>query len=127
MPNTLRYWDGQQWTQHVAPAAESGRTPSASTPPVTQSRAIPVLIFVGAIVGFIMSFQSASLLTGTGALWTGVAIVCGAAVAAWMLRKSTPRWVRIVVTLLAVVAIVNVVYVEIQLEELRQDLGSFLD
>lgn len=42
VPNTLRWWDGQQWTQHTAPAEASTIQPSA-TPQTTQpSPSIPV-------------------------------------------------------------------------------------
>lgn len=127
MANTLRYWDGQKWTDHIAPVSEPNGDPSGHMASTAQSRTIAVMIVVGAVIGLIMSMQSASLLTGTGSLWTGVAIVVGATIAAWMLRKSTPRWVRIVVTIMAVFAIANVVYVEIQLEEMRQGFGDLLE
>ena len=39
LPNTLRWWDGQQWTQHTAPAEASAIQPSGA--PQTQSKPQP--------------------------------------------------------------------------------------
>ena len=103
MAGTQRYWDGANWSDHIAPMAP--KAPKAGQ----QSQLV-----------------SASLITGTGTLWTGVAIACGASIATWVLRKTVPTWVRVVAVLAAVVGIVNVVSVENQLDEKRQEITNLL-
>lgn len=128
MASTLRYWDGQAWTEHIAPAASKPSAPAPLVAPqaAKQSQIVAALVMVGGVVGLVMSMQSASLLTGTGGLWTGVAIACAAAIASLVMRDSTPRWARVVAVVLAVVAIVNVSYVESQLEAKRQEITNLL-
>ncbi len=133
MASTMRYWDGQAWTDHIAPASAAPSTsPAPSAPPAPpqaakQSQITTALVLVGGVIGLVMSMQSASLLTGTGGLWTGVALACAAPIAALVMRQSTPRWVRVVAIILAVIAIVNVAYVESQLEAKRQEISNLFN
>jgi hypothetical protein len=120
MPGTQRYWDGSDWTEHVAPW----------TPPASktghQSQVLIAILLAASVIGLVMAMQSASLLTGTGTLWTGVAIAGGASIATWALRASIPTWVRVVAVVAAVIALVNVLYVEQQLEDTRQEIRNSL-
>lgn len=119
MANTQRYWDGHKWTADVAPVEKP--------PPASQNQLVGVAILAASVIGLVMTQQSASLLTGTGTQWTGFAIACAAGIAAWVLRASIPSWVRIVAVLAALIAFASVIYLEIQLEERRQDIGEMLD
>ncbi len=82
-------------------------------------------MLAGAVIGLVMSMQSASLLTGTGMLWTGAAIAVGATIVAFAMKAD--RWVKVVAALAMVVAVANVMVVESQLEDMRQDLSDLTD
>ncbi len=50
-PNQLRYWDGTQWTGHVAPASARGYAPAAA-PRKAMSGGVVAAIIIGAFVLF---------------------------------------------------------------------------
>ena len=116
MAGTQRYWDGAKWTDNIAPLAPAD-------PKSGHQSQLPIaLVLAGTAIGLVMSLQSASLLTGTGTLWTGVAVACAASITAWVMKRTVPTWVRVVAVLAAVIGIVNVVSVENQLEDKRQEI-----
>ena len=121
MAATQRYWDGDTWTDNTAPM------PAAE--PQSIRNQLPQLlvaaVLAGAVIGLIMAMQSASLLTGTGTIWTGAAIASGAAIVTWVV-KGLPSWVRVVCVIAAALAIINAVYVESQLEDKRQEINDIL-
>lgn len=119
MAGTQRYWDGASWTDNIAPVH-----PPDSTPP-GQSQILIAALLAGAVVGLIVALQSASLLTGTGTIWTGVAIACGASCVTWVV-KGLPTWVRVICVGAALVSVVNAVSVEAQLEDKRQEIAEIL-
>jgi hypothetical protein len=122
MTDTQRYWDGNAWTDHIAPmTAQSPGKMTAST-----SQGYVVLVLAGSAFGLIMAMQSASLLTGTGTQWTGVAIAVAAGIISRVVRESIPTWVRVVAVLAALVALTNVLYLENQLDEKRQEIEQIL-
>lgn len=90
------------------------------------SQAYVVLVLAGAAIGLIMAMQSASLLTGTSTQWTGVAIAVAAGIVSRVVRGSIPKWVRVVAVLAALVAFANVLYLENQLDERRQEIQQIL-
>lgn len=83
------------------------------------------LLLVGSAIGLIMALQSASLLTGTGLQWTGFALTAGACVAAIVLKPQA--WVTWVASGCAALALVSVVYLEVQMEEKRQEIGQIFN
>src|SRR5690349_5833156 len=91
MADTLRYWDGQTWTDHIAPKGASPERPGLSG---QQNQLATVALMAASVIGAIMAMQSASLLTGTGTQWTGAAIAIAAGIASYVLRKSIPAWLR---------------------------------
>ncbi len=62
------------------------------------------------------------MLTGTGNLWTGVAIAVGATVVAFVVHAKT--WVKVLVILAALAGIGNTISVESQLNDLRDDFDG---
>ncbi len=72
-----------------------------------------------------MSLQSASLLTGTGLLWTGVAITLGMAVAAWVI-DDVSSWIWAACVLMALIAFANVQSVESQLDDTREEINEIV-
>lgn len=128
---TERYWSGEAWSGETRPrvAASSTSASTGAEPQKAASSGSPALlkagVLAGAVVGLVMSMQSASLLTGTGMLWTGVAIAVGATIVAFVLKAE--KWVKVVAVLAMVVAVANVMYVESQLEDMRQDISDLTD
>jgi hypothetical protein len=118
MAQTQRYWDGAKWGDHVAPMQNTTASTSGSS-----ALLVGVILAAGAI-GFIMSIQSASLLTGTGTIWTGVAIVVGAGILGFIVKA--PTWVRVLVGIAVLVSIANAVSVEQQLDEKRQEINNII-
>ena len=118
-----RYWDGQVWTDKTRPRVSPPPTELEKTPAVSgPTPLVTALVIAAAGVGFIMAMQGASLLTGTGNLWTGVAIAVGASVVSIVVKART--WVKVVVLLAALAALGNTVYIETQLSELSEGFGG---
>ncbi|WP_311209481.1 MULTISPECIES: DUF2510 domain-containing protein [unclassified Aeromicrobium] len=128
---TERYWNGESWSEETRPRAAGPSTPTSATAGLQQSTSsgspalLKAVVLAGAVIGLVMSMQSASLLTGTGMLWTGAAIAVGATIVAFAMKAD--RWVKVVAALAMVVAVANVMVVESQLEDMRQDLSDLTD
>lgn len=81
-----------------------------------------------AVVGLVLANASASLMTGTGTNWTGAVITIIAVISATLalFLVKAPLWTMIVTgtvgLLLVVLSLVSVIYLEIQLEDRRQEL-----
>jgi hypothetical protein len=111
------YWDGAAWGGPPAP------TGAASN--ISKEKAVAFGVCVLAAIGLFMSMQSVSLLTGTGSLWTGVAIAAVGTAAAFFLGAA--KWVRVVASLCLAFALFNVIYMESQLSQKREELSHVFD
>lgn len=116
---TDRYWNGRSWSD--------SRPATAADPPDSSSTSNVAVAGIGAasVVGLVMTFQTVSLMSGTGTIWTGVAIAVGAAIFAGALKVAFR--VRLAAVVIALIAVGNAVNVEGQLEEQRQkitDIGN---
>ncbi|OBK95769.1 hypothetical protein A5645_11080 [Mycobacterium asiaticum] len=109
-PTRQIYWDGSTW---IKPGG-AGDSDNRKNPAI----AIGVCVLVG--IGLVMSMQSVSLMTGSGQVWTGVAVVAGGTALAFILRTAT--WVRVVSALLLALALANALYIEDQLSKKRDEL-----
>ena len=122
------YWDGTAWSGPVLLDASNAPAPS---PAVTANSdkakktgvAIGVLVLAG--VGTVMSQQSVSLLTGSGQLWTGVAIAGVAAALSYFLGAAF--WVRVIASICLVSSLFGAIYIETQLSEKRQELSNIFN
>lgn len=95
---------------------------------------VPIGVIVGGaligIIGVVMANASVSLISGTGTNWTGAAIALIAGIAATLAQVLTkaPLWATLVSgavgLLLAVVAVGSVVYLEVQLDDRRQEISD---
>lgn len=85
--------------------------------------AIGVCVLVG--IGLVMSMQSASLLTGTGPIWTGVGFVAAGTAVAFFLGAA--KWVRVVASLLLALSLFNGLYMEKQISDKRDELSRVFD
>lgn len=92
-----------------------------------RSRWVSAGLMAGSVLGLFMAFQSASLLTGTGSLWVGVGIAGAAAIAACILWRLLRIWVPIVALIAVGLALLNVVYVEVQMQEKRQEISEIFN
>lgn len=119
-----RFWDGQAWTGQTRPRVPATAVVNSEPAPAAagSTQLVTALIVAAAVVGFIMAIQGASLLTGTGNLWTGVAIAVAATVVAFITKSKT--WVKVLVVLAALAALANTISVEIQLDDLRSEFGT---
>ncbi len=110
-PGKQIYWDGARWGEPVGVSDNSGRS---------KQTAIAIGVCVLALVGLVMSMQSVSLLTGSGPIWTVVAVVAGATAVAFFMGAAT--WVRVVACVILAVSLVNGFYIESQMSEKRDEL-----
>jgi hypothetical protein len=72
------------------------------------------------VIGLVMSMQSVSLITGSGPVWTGVAVVAAGTAVAFFLRAA--RWVRVVAALILALSLANALYIENQLSHKRDEI-----
>jgi hypothetical protein len=77
------------------------------------------------VIGLVMSMQSVSLITGSGPVWTGVAVVAAGTADAFFLRAAT--WVRVVAALLLALSLANALYIENELSDKRDELTHMFD
>ncbi|WP_307109663.1 MULTISPECIES: hypothetical protein [unclassified Rhodococcus (in: high G+C Gram-positive bacteria)] len=76
-------------------------------------------------IGLLMSMQSVSLLTGSGPIWTGVAVIAVGTALAFFLGASTI--VRLLAVLALVLGVVNAVTIENEMSERRGELSRVFD
>lgn len=115
-PGKRIYWDGARWGEPVGAPTDSGKS---------KKTAVAIGVCVLALVGLAMSMQSVSLMTGSGQVWTGVAVVGVATAVAFFMGAAT--WVRVVASLLLVLALANGFYIEKQLSDKRQEITHVFD
>ncbi len=82
-------------------------------------------VAVLAVIGLFMSMQSVSLLTGTGPVWTGVAVV-GVATALGFFLRAAPI-ARGFAVLLLLVAVAEAFYMESQIQQKRDEITHTFD
>lgn len=109
-PKRQIYWNGTAWS---APA-EADNSNSG------KKAAVAVGVCVLVVIGLVMSMQPVSLLTGSGPVWTGVAVVGAGTALAFFLRAAT--WVRVVAALLLAISVANGFYIENQLSQKRDEI-----
>jgi hypothetical protein len=109
-PTRSIYWDGTAWSGPVDPENSNNRKKSAV--------AIGVCVLV--VIGLVMSMQPVSLITGSGPVWTGVAVVAAGTAVAFFLRAA--RWVRVVAALILALSLANALYIENQLSHKRDEI-----
>ncbi|MCX5044665.1 DUF2510 domain-containing protein [Aldersonia sp. NBC_00410] len=117
------YWDGNAWSRPVSRPASAPVEADKSN--ISKQTAVAVGVFVLVGIGLVMSVQSVSLLTGSGPVWTGVAVVAGGTAVAFFLRAAVA--VRVVAAVLLVVAVLNGAYIEKQLSDKRSELTHVFD
>ncbi|MBU2693524.1 DUF2510 domain-containing protein [Pimelobacter sp. 30-1] len=123
MAGTQRYWDGEVWTDNVAPFAP---LPAQALNAASTNQLVTGLVVAASVGGGILSQQSVSVMSGSGIVWTGVAICVAASFVTWVV-KTIPGWARVICVLVAIGAIITGFSVEQQLDERRQEIGNILN
>jgi len=120
----LRWWDGSSWTAHIS-APVQGQAPVPQSEPNTKLL-IAILAWALVLVGTGLAlFTNVSLLTGTGTVWTGVALAIVGAVVAFVGRASAAT--KVIAVILVAAAVASGVYDEIQLQHKRDQLNSIIN
>lgn len=91
----------------------------------SKKTAVAFGVCVLVVIGLVMSMQSVSLLTGSGQVWTGVAVVAGGTALAFFLRAAT--WVRVVAALLLALSLANALYIENEMSHKRDEITHEFD
>lgn len=117
-PSKNIYWDGSAWqgSPTSVEADESGSSKKIG---------IAIAVIVLGLVGTVMAQQSVSLISGTGQIWTGVAIAGVALALSYFLGAAF--WVRIIASTCLVFSLFSAVYMETQLSEKRQELRQIFN
>lgn len=123
-PARQLFWDGATWNNQPA-AFPSQQAGLPSSPNKGRKTAVGLGALVLGVVGLMMSMQSVSLLTGSGPVWTGVAVVAGGLAAALFL--SAANWARAVVAVMLVVSLGSAIYIEKQMSDRRDELTHLFD
>lgn len=84
------------------------------------------LIALGVIGAALALFTQVSLASGTGTVWLGF-VLAGLAVVGSFLIPGTPRWLKVTLTILALLALIGAIYDEHELSVKRQQLQQILD
>jgi hypothetical protein len=112
-PSKNIYWDGSAWQGSPTPV-EADKSGSS------KKIGIAIGVIVLGLVGTVMAQQSVSLFSGTGQIWTGVAIAGVALALSYFL--GTALWVRVIASICLVSSLFSAIYIETQLSEKRQEL-----
>ncbi|BBZ03544.1 hypothetical protein MCHIJ_29810 [Mycolicibacterium chitae] len=116
-PDKQIYWDGSAWRGE--PSAEAEKNSKGKQTAV----AVGVCLLVG--IGLLMSMQSVSLMSGSGPLWTGVGFVAAGLAVSFFLGAA--NWVRVVAVAVLLLALVNVLYVENEMDNRRNEISQLFD
>ena len=128
-PGRQIYWNGTAWSDlpppPTGPASFAPPPPAAGDSSVSRQKAVSIGVSVLAVIGLIMSMQSVSLITGSGPVWTGVAVVGGAVALAFFLRAAVPA--RVVACVLLAIAVANAFYIENEMQKKRDEITHTFD
>lgn len=114
-PSRNNYWDGNAWQGSPA-AAEADKSS------ISKQTGVAIGVCVLAAVGLVMSMQSVSLMTGSGPVWTGVAIAAIGLALAFFLGAS--KWARVIVIAFVAASVLNAITIEIQLSKNRAEFNQ---
>ena len=117
-PSKNVYWDGRSWAGQSAPAVSSQNGKGRQT-------AVNFGAFVLIAIGLMMSTQSVSLLTGSGPIWTAVAVIAGGTALAFFLGASVI--IRVLAVLALVLGVANAISIENQMSTKRDELTRVFD
>lgn len=109
------YWNGTAWSRPVGTENSSN----------VKRSAVAVGVCVLVVIGLMMSMQSVSLITGSGPVWMGVAVVAAGTAVAFFMRAA--KWVRVIAVLVLALAVANGLYIENQLSQKRDEISHMFN
>ncbi|MFG1931743.1 DUF2510 domain-containing protein [Mycobacterium sp. NPDC048908] len=115
-PGKRIYWDGATWGEPVGVPDDYSKS---------KKTAVAIGVCVLAVVGLLMSMQSVSLMTGSGPVWTGVAVVGVATAIAYFMGAA--KWVRVIACVILALSVLNGFYIENKMSEQRDELTHIFD
>ena len=127
-PEKRIYWDGTAWSGPVRPAGVPSAVPASTEADKSNNgkkTAVAIGVGVLVVIGLVMSMQPVILMTGSGPVWTGVAVVAAGTAVAFFLGAAT--WVRVVAAVLLALSLANGLYIEKQLSDKRDELTHVFD
>ncbi|MDQ2636336.1 MAG: DUF2510 domain-containing protein [Actinomycetota bacterium] len=119
------YWDGEGWVEPDLPADAEATNASADSSGISKKTATSIGVCVLAVIGLLMSMQSVSLLTGSGPVWTGVAVTGVATALSFFL--SVHKWGRTVACIVLALVLANAFYIENELINKRNEITRTFD
>lgn len=127
-PTKRIFWDGNAWSAPV-PADVAETSVPTGTPSAESDKAKKIGIAIGvlvlSVIGLVMSQQPVSLFSGSGQVWTGVALAgVGTAVAFFL---GAAKWARVIAIICLVAGLANAIYIETQLSEKRAELTKIFN
>ena len=117
-PSKNIYWDGSAWQGSPTPVEADNSSSSKKT-------GIAIGVIVLGLIGSVMSQQPVSLFSGTGQIWTGVAIAGVATAVSFFFGSAT--WVRVIVIICLVSSLGSAIRTETRLTEKRQELSRIFN
>lgn len=115
-PGKQASWDGTGWGEPVGGRTDAG---------ISRNTAVAIGVCVLLVIGFAMSMQTVSLFTGSGPVWTGVAVVGAGTALAFFLRAAT--WVRVLAAVMLALALANALYIEDQMSKKRDEITQIFN
>lgn len=91
-----------------------------NTTPVHKRKVAILAAGTLSVIGALMQLQNVSLLTGAGLLWIGAALAAVGFIVAFAMK--VPLSVKVVTALVLVFCVLNVVYVEHELNQKRHEI-----
>lgn len=111
---------------HAADPITSRPAPSpAATSNNGKEAAVAVGVCVLVVIGLFMSMQSVSLMTGSGPVWMGVAVVAAGTALAFFMGAA--QWVRILAAVLLALSLANAFYIENEMSNKRDEMTQIFD
>jgi len=101
-------------------------TPPPAPPKLTAAPATIAALLVVSAIGFILSQQGTSVAQGSSTIWLGF-IISGAVAVAGFFVTGLPTWVKVVLVVVAVLALGSAIYVEYELAQRRREIQDILN
>ncbi len=101
-------------------------TPPPAPPKLTAAPATIAALLVVSAIGFILSQQGTSVAQGSSTIWLGF-IISGAVAVAGFFVTGLPTWVKVVLVIVAVLALGSAIYVEYELAQRRREIQDILN
>ncbi len=100
--------------------------PPPGPPRLTAAPATIAALLVVSAIGLILSQQNTSVAQGSSTIWIGF-IISGAVAVGGFFVTGLPTWVKVVLVVVAVLALGSAIYVEYELAQRRREIQDILN